>query len=102
MNKNSNIKISSFLKFFIPSIIGILLFMTPINIGGEVTIPVAFLSNYTVNLIGDILPLIAVLLISISALGSILVKFIKPKNKVLNLYGLKVLVLWFYLIYYQY
>ena len=84
MNKNSNIKISSFLKFFIPSIIGILLFMTPITIGGEVTIPVAFLSNYTVNLIGDILPLIAVLLISISALGSILVKFIKPKNKVLN------------------
>lgn len=84
MNKNSNIKISSFLKFFIPSIIGILLFMTPINIGGEVTIPVAFLSNYTVNLIGDILPLIAVLLISISALGSIFVKFIKPKNKVLN------------------
>ncbi|MDU4937867.1 MAG: YjiH family protein [Clostridium sp.] len=84
MNKNSNIKISSFLKFFIPSIIGILLFMIPINIGGEVTIPVAFLSNYTVNLIGDILPLIAVLLISISALGSILVKFIKPENKVLN------------------
>ena len=84
MNKNSNIKISSFLKFFIPSIIGILLFMIPINIGGEVTIPVAFLSNYTVNLLGDILPLIAVLLILISALGSILVKFIKPENKVLN------------------
>lgn len=84
MNKNSNIKISSFLKFFIPSIIGILLFMIPINIGGEVTIPIAFLSNYTVNLIGDVLPLIAVLLISISALGSILVKLIKPKNKVLN------------------
>ena len=58
--------------------------MIPINIGGEVTIPVAFLSNYTVNLIGDILPLITVLLISISALGSILVKFTKPKNKVLN------------------
>lgn len=84
MNKNSNIKISSFFKFFIPSIIGILLFMIPINIGGEVTIPVAFLSNYTVNLLGDILPLIAVLLILISALGSILVKFIKPENKVLN------------------
>ena len=58
--------------------------MIPINIGGEVTIPVAFLSNYTVNLLGDILPLIAVLLILISALGSILVKFIKPENKVLN------------------
>ena len=84
MNKNSNIKISSFLKFFIPSIIGILLFMIPINIGGEVTIPIAFLSNYTVNLIGNVLPLIAVSLISISALGSILVKLIKPKNKVLN------------------
>lgn len=84
MNKISNIKISSFFKFFIPSIIGILLFMIPINIGGEVTIPVAFLSNYTVNLLGDILPLIAVLLILISALGSILVKFIKPENKVLN------------------
>lgn len=84
MNKNSNIQISSLLKFIIPSIIGIILFMTPINIDGQSTIPVAYLSNYTVDLLGDDLPLITILLISISAIGCIAIKFIPTKNKLLN------------------
>ena len=55
MNKNSNNKYStsSFLKFIIPSIIGIFLFMTPIKIDGNFTIPVAFLSNYVVTKLSD-------------------------------------------------
>ena len=84
MNKNSKIQVSSLLKFIIPSIIGILLFMTPIKINGETTIPVAFLSKSTVNLLGDSLPLIAIILISISAIGCILIKFIPTENKLLN------------------
>ena len=84
MNKNTNFKITSLLKFIIPSLLGILLFMTPINLNGEVTIPVAFFSNFVNNILADTLPLIAVILISISAIGCILVKFIKTNNKVIN------------------
>lgn len=87
MNKNSKhiYKSSSILKFVIPSLIGILLFMTPFKIEGEFTIPIAFLSNTIVNNLNSILPLIALCLISISAIGSILIKILKTNNKILNL-----------------
>lgn len=86
MNKNSNNKysISSILKFIIPSVIGVFLFMTPISIDGEFTIPIAFLSNLVVNKLSNILPLIAVIIVSTSAIGSILTKIFKPKNKFIN------------------
>ncbi|WP_294349422.1 YjiH family protein [uncultured Clostridium sp.] len=86
MHKNSKdkIKFISLIKFLIPSIIGILLFMTPIKINGEFTIPIAFLANYLVNFLGDLLPLIATILISISATCGILIKIFKTKNKTLN------------------
>lgn len=85
MNKNSHIEynVTSFLKFLIPSIIGIILFMTPIKINNQFTIPIAFLSNLLVDEMSNILPLIAVILISTSAIGSILFKLFKPKNKIL-------------------
>ena len=86
MNKNSQKKYNTYslLKFIIPSIIGIILFMTPIKMNGEFTIPIAFLSNFIVNKFSDILPLAAVIIVSISAIGSILVKLFKPKNSFLN------------------
>lgn len=86
INKNSklNFKLSSFLKFIIPSLLGILLFMTPIKIEVKFTIPIAFLSNFLVTSVGDTLPLIAIILICISAIGSILIKIFKTKNKTLN------------------
>ena len=86
MNKNSQLKIdnSSLLKFIIPSLIGILLFMTPIKIQGNFTIPIAFLSNTFVGLFKDVLPLATTILISISAIGSIIIKLIKTDNKTLN------------------
>lgn len=86
MNKNSKDKfnIISLLKFVVPSLIGVLLFMTPLKIQGEFTIPIAFLSTLVVDSFKDILPVIAVLLVSISALGSILIKVMKPSNKTLN------------------
>lgn len=91
MNKNPIVdtnpieknKLFSFLKFAVPSLLGVLLFMTPIKIEGNLTIPIAFLSSSLVNALGDLLPLIAVILISISAIGSILTKILKPKNKLI-------------------
>ncbi|WP_321835543.1 YjiH family protein [Clostridium butyricum] len=86
MNNNSkcNYRISSLLKFIIPSLIGVLLFMTPFKIEGQFTIPFAFLSNKLVELFNDFLPLIVTILISISAIGSIVIKFYKTDNKILN------------------
>ena len=86
MNKNPklNFKFSSFMKFIIPSLIGILLFMTPVKIDGNFTIPIAFLSNLLVESLGNILPLLAVIVISISAIGSIIIKIFRTENKILN------------------
>ena len=86
MNKNPklNFKFSSFMKFIIPSLIGILLFMTPLKIDGSFTIPIAFLSNLLVKNLENILPLLAVIVISISAIGSIIIKIFRTKNKILN------------------
>ncbi|MBE6062493.1 MAG: YjiH family protein [Clostridium butyricum] len=86
MNKNPKLdfKFSSFIKFIVPSLLGILLFMTPVKINESFTIPIAFLSNLLVESIGDFLPLIAVIFISISAIGSIIIKIFKTENKTLN------------------
>ena len=86
MNKNPkfNFKFSSFIKFIVPSLIGILLFMTPVKIDGNFTIPIAFLSNLLVESLGNILPLLAVIVISISAIGSIIIKIFRTENKILN------------------
>ena len=86
MNNNSkcNYKISSLLKFIIPSLMGIMLFMVPSKIGGQITIPIAFLSSYVVDVFNDILPLLVTCLISISAIGSIFIKIFKTDNKILN------------------
>ncbi|MDD6793833.1 MAG: YjiH family protein [Clostridiaceae bacterium] len=86
MNKNTKGKMNiiSLLKFIIPSLIGVILFMTPIKIEGQFTIPIAFLANFIVNKFKDILPALAVILISVSAIGSIFFKIFKPKNSVIN------------------
>lgn len=81
-NKNT----FNLLKFIIPSTIGVLLFMTPMNIDGKVTIPIAFLANFFVDILGNNLLHLATLLISLSAIGSILTKTIKPKFIINNSY----------------
>ncbi|WP_032123206.1 YjiH family protein [Clostridium amazonitimonense] len=77
--KGFNLDKSNFFKFFIPSVIGIILFMTPVSLGGEVTIPVAFFSKMIMNKLSNILPAITVVLIAISFLGTFVTKVFKPK-----------------------
>lgn len=100
-NKNSK-KVQATLKnnfkFIIPSLIGILLFMTPMKFGEEITIPIAILSGKLVDLLGTSLPFLITLIISLSALGSIITVIFKPKfilkNEFLNtLFNLK--PIWF-------
>ncbi|MBP1890188.1 nucleoside recognition membrane protein YjiH [Clostridium moniliforme] len=89
MNKKSNkYQTKSLLKFILPSFIGILLFMIPMKIEGQITIPIAFLAKFIEGNYTDLLKLMALILISVSVIGSVIIKTIKPKflteNKYLN------------------
>lgn len=78
--------LKNFLKFLIPSLIGILLFMTPITLGGEVTIPVAFFSKNVQTLLEGFLPLIMTILIAVSSFITMITKIFKPKFIINNGY----------------
>lgn len=70
---------NDYLKFIIPSILGILLFMTPLTHEGEMTILVALLSNAFSNALGDLISVIVLIIITISALLTLIYRISKPK-----------------------
>ena len=86
MNKLTNDKTSLKLSltFIIPSLIGVLLFIIPINFNGEITIPVALMSKFLANALGGYLTVIITLMISISAICSIITKIFKPNFIIKN------------------
>lgn len=75
-----NYSVLDILKFLIPSIIGIIIFMLPIKEfdpeinQDKVTIPIAYIASFIQNSIGSYLPALIVGIIAISAIGAILVK----------------------------
>ncbi|SEM14322.1 nucleoside recognition GATE domain-containing membrane protein YjiH [Mesobacillus persicus] len=83
-----SVSVSDYLKFIIPSLIGILLFITPIKTEDGITIPVAFLSNQINAAIGDYIPAMVVGIMAISVLGSVIAALFKPsfitQNKTMN------------------
>ncbi|MBE6023010.1 MAG: YjiH family protein [Cellulosilyticum sp.] len=76
---SSNYSISQILKFVLPSLIGIFLFMFPIPYEGSITIPIAILSTGVQNLLAGHILYILFILTSLSALGSIFTKLFKPQ-----------------------
>lgn len=64
--------------FIAPSVIGVILFMIPVYFGGQWTILVKILADYISAKIGSFLPILCVLIVSISALMS-LIALAKPK-----------------------
>lgn len=76
------------LKFIIPSIIGVLLFMIPIKYQGDITIPIAIFSGLLVDFLGEYLVYIITATLVISAVFSLVITLFKPKfitnNKLLN------------------
>lgn len=75
---NSSIQLIDFLKFLIPSIIGIGLFMVPVKAEDGITIPVALLASKISSILGNSIPTITVYLISLSVIGSLLAVIFKP------------------------
>lgn len=77
----------SLMNFLIPSIIGIIIFMIPVKFDGEWTIIVKIFADFITKTIGDYLPALCTIIITISFVMSVLasfnVKFIK-ENKLLD------------------
>ncbi|WP_034429654.1 YjiH family protein [Caldisalinibacter kiritimatiensis] len=94
----SNYSLSNLSKFIIPSLIGVLFFMTPILYNGEVTIPIAILSSFVLEALDSIIPKVMVIIICFAVLGTLIAKIFIPriilKNRFLNSL-FNVSLLWF-------
>lgn len=75
---NGRINLKALTLFIIPSVIGTLLFMTPVVKDGEITIPIALLSNLLLDAFANIIPAIILGLMLISVIGTIINFIWKP------------------------
>ncbi|AXF57824.1 YjiH family protein [Salicibibacter kimchii] len=67
------------LKFLLPSIVGIIIFITPINVDGEITIPIAWLAETLDSFLSPILGELIVTITAISVIGTILYRYLYPE-----------------------
>src|SRR5699024_10660609 len=79
VEENKQHSIGTYLKFFIPSLLGVFLLMVPFSVNGEVTLMVAVWADFIEKYLGTYMPAIAVILISISFLGVLSTKVMQPQ-----------------------
>ncbi|MGL5358285.1 MAG: YjiH family protein [Shewanella sp.] len=77
--ENNNRNIKTILTFIVPSLIGLLLFVTPISYNDAITIPIAIISKALQHALSDVLTLIITVIVVAMALASLLTKALKPK-----------------------
>ena len=83
-----------FWRFLIPSLIGVFLFVTPIQYEGNISIPIAVASSFLQKILGEYSLVLIWIIISLSAVVTILHKifkipFIKRNPKLDNLFDVK-------------
>lgn len=66
---------SQYMKFWLPSLVGVLLFLVPVSVGDKVTIGLGVLADGLQALLADYIPLIVTLILCISVIGSLLAKW---------------------------
>ncbi|QHZ45206.1 YjiH family protein [Bacillus sp. NSP9.1] len=66
------------IKFLIPSLIGIILFMIPVQIAGDLTIPIAIFSNALQELLHRQLPFIMILIVTVTFILTFITKTFHP------------------------
>ena len=71
--------LKTFLTFIIPSLIGLLLFMTPVSYDGNLTIPIAIVSKWLQALLGSALPGIVTFVVVFMGIATILFKLFRFK-----------------------
>ena len=72
------LKIFDYLKFIIPSLLGVFLLMVPFQYEGETTIMVALLASLLTERLDAVLPIIVLFLIGSSAVLTVTYRFFKP------------------------
>lgn len=70
--------VRNFLMFLIPSLLGVLLFMTPVAISDGFTIPVAYFAKSLLGLLGTFAPILIVGLVVMSTTIAVIAKVTKP------------------------
>lgn len=72
--------VADYLKFIIPSLIGIFLLMVPIPINGAMTLPVVIWSDWVEKNFSHMLPIFAAVLIAFAFIMSVLTRFVRPAS----------------------
>lgn len=72
---------STWLTFLIPSLIGIVLFMIPVGFPGGWKVPIAKFADLLAGALEPIIPELMMILISVSALGSLAFLFVKRDTR---------------------
>ena len=67
------------LTFIVPSLIGLLLFMTPLSYNDAITIPIAIISKALQSALSEVLTLIVTIIVVAMALASLITKIVQPK-----------------------
>ena len=78
MNPQHRFTLTSHIRFIIPSLLGIFLFMTPVPGKDGITIPIAVLSGMLQDWIGSYVPAIMTGLIILTVLGTFFTKLVRP------------------------
>lgn len=86
--QNTKYSLKEKLTFLIPSIIGIVLFLLPLNYSGEINIGIGYLADLFKQNFREYLPTLMTIVVTVSAIFSIITVTLKPKfiinNSVLN------------------
>ena len=80
--KNYNIK--TMLTFIVPSILGLLLFMTPVSFDGQLTIAIAVMAKYLQASLAELIPTIVTAIVITSALITAITVLFEPKIIMMN------------------
>jgi nucleoside recognition membrane protein YjiH len=76
--------IADYLRFILPSLLGILLFMIPISINGDITIPVALIAKQVEKSLDGVLPTLVTLILFVVTILTIWMSLIKPQSMAEN------------------
>ncbi|GAE34040.1 YjiH family protein [Halalkalibacter akibai] len=79
IKKDKEYTAKQYMKFWLPSLIGVLLFLVPISINDKVTIGLGVLADALQGAIADYIPFIMTVILCLSAIGSIVVTLTKPE-----------------------
>lgn len=78
MIEKKSFSLTTILTFLVPSFLGLLLFMTPIQYDGALTIPIAVVSKALQHTLGDSITLIVTLITLVTAVLSLFCKLFNP------------------------